>query len=170
MDFLRPNRRVQRPESWDLAKLVLRLMVQKFQGQPPFGWSQNPINHGISWFQLPTSAGEWTPDFDRHPPYHFHWETRGKTWLLMTSLHKWISDIETETGKTSEWRNWGDMCGLRGLSIRHTPWKFNSSPLKISHPKRKGPSSNHHFSGAMLNSGGCKLVRIGETQNDIHTN
>ena len=23
--------------------------------------------------------------------------------------------------------------------------KFNSSPLKIYHPKRKGPSSNHHF-------------------------
>ena len=29
-----------------------------------------------------------------------------------------------------------------------TPWKFNSSPLKISHAKRKGSSSNHHVSGA----------------------
>ena len=29
-----------------------------------------------------------------------------------------------------------------------------SFPLKISHPKRKGSSSNHHFSGAMLNFGG----------------
>ena len=30
----------------------------------------------------------------------------------------------------------------------YTPWKFNSSPLKISNPKRKGSYSNHHFSGA----------------------
>ena len=30
----------------------------------------------------------------------------------------------------------------------HTPWKFNSSPPKIYHPKRKLSSSNHHFSGA----------------------
>ena len=29
-----------------------------------------------------------------------------------------------------------------------TRWKFNSSPLKNYHPKRKGLSSNHHFSGA----------------------
>ena len=36
-------------------------------------------------------------------------------------------------------------------AIQVTPWKFNSSPLKIYHPKRKGSSSNHHFSGAMLN-------------------
>ena len=35
-----------------------------------------------------------------------------------------------------------------------TPWKFNSSPLKIYHPKRNGSSSNHHFSGVMLNFGG----------------
>ena len=42
-----------------------------------------------------------------------------------------------------------------------TPWKFNSSPLKISHPKRKGSSSNHDFSGvnSLLNFGGvfCPL-------------
>ena len=32
-----------------------------------------------------------------------------------------------------------------------TSWKFYSSPLNISHhPKRKGSSSNHHFSGATL--------------------
>ena len=29
-----------------------------------------------------------------------------------------------------------------------SPWKLNSSPLKIYHPIRKGLSSNHHFSGA----------------------
>ena len=31
-----------------------------------------------------------------------------------------------------------------------TPWKFNSefSPEKLPGPKRKGSSSNHHFSGA----------------------
>ena len=32
--------------------------------------------------------------------------------------------------------------------------KFNSSPLKSHLPNRKGSSSNHHFSGAMLNFGG----------------
>jgi len=32
--------------------------------------------------------------------------------------------------------------------------KFNSSPLKSYLPNRKGSSSNHHFSGAMLNFGG----------------
>ena len=35
-----------------------------------------------------------------------------------------------------------------GNSNKNTPWKFNSSPLKIYHPKRRGSSSNHHFSGA----------------------
>ena len=33
------------------------------------------------------------------------------------------------------------------MALGVTPWKFNSSPLKISHPERKGSSSNHHFSG-----------------------
>ena len=34
----------------------------------------------------------------------------------------------------------------------NTPWKFNSSPLKIYHPKRKGLYSNHHFfRGELLN-------------------
>ena len=28
------------------------------------------------------------------------------------------------------------------------PWKFNSWPLKTNYPKRKGSSSNQHFSGA----------------------
>ena len=32
-----------------------------------------------------------------------------------------------------------------------TPWKFNNSPLKMYHPKRKAFSSNHHSSGAILN-------------------
>ncbi len=33
-----------------------------------------------------------------------------------------------------------------------TPWKFNSSHLKICNPKRKGSSSNHHFfRGGLLN-------------------
>ncbi len=41
----------------------------------------------------------------------------------------------------------------------HTPWKFNSSPLKINHPKRKGSSSNHHFSGAKLNFGGVTIQK-----------
>ena len=36
--------------------------------------------------------------------------------------------------------------------------KFNSSPLKSYLPNRKGSSSNHHFSGAMLNFGGVILT------------
>ena len=41
------------------------------------------------------------------------------------------------------------------LAIPVMPWKFNSefSPENIPGPKRKGSSSNHHFSGAMLNFG-----------------
>ena len=34
------------------------------------------------------------------------------------------------------------------LNYLTIPWKFNSSPLKIYNSKRKGLSSNHHFSGA----------------------
>ena len=46
---------------------------------------------------------------------------------------------------------------------RITPWKFNSSPLKIYHPKRKGSSSNHHFSWAMLNFWGFSHSKPGDT-------
>ena len=53
------------------------------------------------------------------------------------------------------------MCqdSLGGVSIvhQHTPAKFNSSPLKMDHPNRKGSSSNHHFSGAMLNFQGVSF-------------
>ncbi len=38
--------------------------------------------------------------------------------------------------------------------LQLTPWKFNSSPLKIDLLKRKGLSSNHHFSVALLNFAG----------------
>ncbi len=43
--------------------------------------------------------------------------------------------------------------GYPGLFCVYTPRKFKSSPLKIEYPKRKGLSSNHHFSGAMFNFG-----------------
>ena len=33
------------------------------------------------------------------------------------------------------------------LFFLDTPWKFHSSPLKVYHRKRKGSSSNDHFSG-----------------------
>ena len=42
-----------------------------------------------------------------------------------------------------------------------SPWKFNSSPLKIYHPKRRGSSSNHHFSGTMFNFG--RVLKLHET-------
>ena len=35
-----------------------------------------------------------------------------------------------------------------------TPWKFNSSPLKISHPKRKVIFKPSFFRGELLNFGG----------------
>ena len=38
--------------------------------------------------------------------------------------------------------------------------KFNSSPLKSYLPNRKGSSSNHYFSGAMLNFGGVYSGQI----------
>ena len=46
-----------------------------------------------------------------------------------------------------------------------TPWKFNSSPLKFYHPKRKGSSSNisnYHFSGvhSLLNFGGLIVNKV----------
>ena len=34
--------------------------------------------------------------------------------------------------------------------INLSTWKFNITPLKIGFPKRKGLSSNYHFSGAMI--------------------
>ena len=33
---------------WNISWKVWKLMVQKSQGQPPFGWFFNPINNGIS--------------------------------------------------------------------------------------------------------------------------
>ena len=39
-------------------------------------------------------------------------------------------------------------------SPTNTSQEFNSSPLKSYLPNRKGSSSNHHFSGAMLTMGG----------------
>ena len=36
------------------------------------------------------------------------------------------------------------------------PWNFDSSPLKIGNPKNKGPPSNHHVLGAVLNFRGVK--------------
>ena len=42
----------------------------------------------------------------------------------------------------------GQLCNAR-MILSYTPWKFNSSPLKISHPKRKAIFLSHHFSGAM---------------------
>ena len=41
-----------------------------------------------------------------------------------------------------------------------TPLKFNSSPLKIGRAPKGNSSSNHHFSGAMLNFGGVTPISI----------
>ena len=41
----------------------------------------------------------------------------------------------------------------KSLASTVTLPETNSSPLKISHPNRKGSYSNHPFSGAMLVSG-----------------
>ena len=48
-----------------------------------------------------------------------------------------------------------------GGSKTDTLPKFNSelSPEKLPKPNRKGSSSKHHFSGAMLNFGGAQSVR-----------
>ena len=39
-----------------------------------------------------------------------------------------------------------------------TPWKFNSSPLKISHPKRKIIFQASFFRGELLNFGGVEKL------------
>ena len=46
-------------------------------------------------------------------------------------------------------------------------WKFNSSPLNISHPKRNIIFSNHHFSGvnSLLNFRGVASIQFIETTN-----
>lgn len=44
----------------------------------------------------------------------------------------------------------------------HTPWKFNSSPLKISYPQKESNLTNHHFSGVCaVKLHGCFLVENG---------
>ena len=61
----------------------------------------------------------------------------------------WIQRSTCKTGNT------GWFPKLPRKKKWNTPWKFNSSPLKISLPKRKRSSSNYHFSGALLwNFGG----------------
>ena len=69
------------------------------------------------------------------------------------------------TPPLAPWRSCENLCVSHGFRKRiesqlknhHTyPWKFNSLPLKIYHPKRKGSSLHHHFSRAiyhMLNFG-----------------
>ena len=56
-------------------------------------------------------------------------------------LHLWIH------------QGWGkinpDQWRFKHVESSHTLLKFNSSPLKIGHPTRKGSSSKHHFSVAM---------------------
>ena len=69
--------------------------------------------------------------------------------------HRWVISPPTWLCISSSLPNascWiGSRWALFGKGREGTPWKFNSSPLKIYQPKRKGSSSNHHFSGAMLN-------------------
>ena len=47
-----------------------------------------------------------------------------------------------------------------------SPWKFNSSPLKISRAPKGKQSSNHHFSEAVLNFRG--VIGIQETRASGH--
>ena len=55
-----------------------------------------------------------------------------------------------------------EMSGLWPKHFIHVlPWKFNSSLLKISHPKRKGSSSNRHFAGA-------KMLNFGDVDGPLH--
>ena len=53
---------------------------------------------------------------------------------------------------------------LRSLA-EGLPSKFNSSPVKIYLPNRKGSSSNHHFSGATLNFGGVTFSELHSKKN-----
>ena len=64
---------------------------------------------------------------------------------------KWPPTIGNK--KVTAWILW---CTARAPSF--TPWKFNSSPLKISHPKRKGSSSFPIiFQGRTVKLRGCNV-------------
>ena len=64
------------------------------------------------------------------------WALRRILWSNV--LHVW------ENKMSSCWRHWRWWLVMTPGS----PWKFNSSPLKISRAPKGKQSSNHHFSGA----------------------
>ena len=97
----------------------------------------------------------------------FWWQKCSRNfWFSWTNSFQCMISSWTKYGSNGEfsnppWSRWAiafDPFFGRKPEKKCTPWKFNSSPLKISHPKRKGSSSNHHFSGAMLNFGGVCYV------------
>ena len=70
------------------------------------------------------------------------------------------------SGRTVRWRGTTALAKL-GAKIREawktwesTPWKFNIGPENIPSQKESSlPTSNHHFSGAMLNFGRVPFLR-----------
>ena len=82
----------------------------------------------------------------------FFWELQHRIkscWNLPTLNFSEMSTFQGRNPGGEGWKWDARPCEL--TCHRHyqvTPLKFNSSPLKIDNPKRKGSSSNHHFSGA----------------------
>ena len=91
----------------------------------------------------------------------FRYEAPLSHFIVFSIIRKWcrILSIKSLSGVTNKFQVycWFKTCG----TSCGTPWKFNSSHLKICHPKRKGSSFNHHFSVAMLNLGGAEHVAFG---------
>ena len=70
-------------------------------------------------------------------------------WLVLSDEHSWAKD-----GHFLTERHVKHLPVVLSITPTRTPPKFNSSPLKSYLLNRKGSSSNHLFSGAMLNLGG----------------
>ena len=64
------------------------------------------------------------------------------SWIPLYSGWEWVPTIELNMKKTI---NTKEVTFFDMLTLPET----NSSPLKIGHPKRKGSSSKHPFSGSM---------------------
>ena len=64
-------------------------------------------------------------------------------------------------------KSWEISCSLLYISF-YPSWSWTVRPWKVIYLKRKGLSSNHHFSGAILNFGG--VVHMGVSQNRVPQN
>ena len=70
-------------------------------------------------------------------------------WCLFRCYLLWITERSLKS----------QLCNAR-MMLMCTPWRFKSSPLKISHPKRKAFVLSHHFSGGFPKKWRTEIPRI----------